>query len=415
MNINDNIILFDGAIGTMLQKLGLASDECPEIWNDTHPELVKKVHNAYKKSGSIVIQTNTFGGNSIKLKKFGLDSRVDELNSKAVYIAKEIMDNDGYVAASIGPTGEMLVPYGTLTFDNMYDAFKEQIISITNAGADIIIIETMMDLIESRIALLAAIENSNLPIICSSTFETQCNTLMGNPPESLVSTLQSLGASSVGANCSGGPLHLLPIIQRMKVISKVPLIVQPNAGLPTIMNGNITYSLSPEDMAKQMIKLVDVGANMLGGCCGTTPEHIYSIGRSIVNLSPIPPIEKISELICSPYKFTKIENIEKRLLDIEITSSMEPFDILDILTECDILNPIPCVRFHESMYSPHLINKFMSDFQSIVKEPVAFVLDNTQMAEIILRAYHGRAAVILDNNHSKEIYDIIEKYGAYII
>lgn len=415
MVTEDSILLFDGAIGTMLQNLGLTSDECPELWNDTHPDLIEKVHRAYKKSGSILIQANTFGANRIKLKKFGLESRSDELNSKAIYIARNVMGDNGYVAASIGPTGEMLEPYGSLNFNDMYETFKEQITSVTDAGADLIIIETMMDLMESRIALLAAIENSDLPIICSSTFETQGNTLMGNPPKSVVSTLQSLGANSVGANCSGGPLSLLPIIQQMKTVSKIPLIVQPNAGIPEVIDGNIVYPLQSEDMAKQMTKLVNAGANIIGGCCGTTPMHISAIKHSLQNLNPKPPIAEPPELICSPYKFTHVENIDNRLLEIEVNHSTEPFDIMDILIDCDLLNPVPCIKFHESMDSISSIREFISKLQAIIKEPLAFIIDCTERAEAILRSYHGRAAVVLYGNYSKDIYDIINKYGAYII
>lgn len=397
-------------MGTLLQQSGLSSDECPELWNDTHPELVMKVHKSYKDAGSEVIQTNTFGANRLKLKKYNLEQSIEDLNTKAVKLAKEVMSEDGLVCASIGPTGDMLQPYGSLTPEELYDVFKEQIQIIAQAGADIINIETMMDLAEARIALLAAIENTDLPVICSFTFEKKGRTLMGNPAACLVYTLQSLGAAAVGANCSGGPLELLPIIKEMKKASKVPLIAQPNAGLPQIVDSQPIYTLTPDQMANDMVNIVKAGANIVGGCCGTTPNHIRSISEKIQSISSMSPPLSVPDILCSKYQTVLKDEAVNKLLPMMINETDQVYDLLDKLAETNIADPVPLISFAYSMEPKH-IQKYVLDIQVMTKQPLTFVFDDYHKAEAALRYYDGIAGVQILNN-SIELKETLVKYGA---
>jgi len=406
------ILLFDGATGTQLQQYGLKADECPELCNDTHPDRIRKLYVSYKQAGSQVIQTNTFGANRIKLKKFGLESKVAQLNEKAVRIAREVMGEDGLVSASIGPTGDFLKPYGSLTFDELYDVFAEQIQAVAQAGADIINIETMMDISEARIALLASLENTKLPTICSFTFEKQGRTLMGSPPNVLVEIVQALGAAAVGANCSGGPDELLPIIVEMKKYASVPLLVQPNAGLPTVVDGKAVYPLTPEAMAKASVKLVKAGANILGGCCGTTPEHIRHMAKAVDRLEAVPPGRLVEECICSKYQAVPISDVQDRLLGLKVSRSTQAFDLLDKILSSGIESPVPLLSFDDSL-SADEIRKALAELESLTKQPLAFELSSDWQAEAALRQYSGRAGVVIKENRSN-IEGIAQKYGAVI-
>jgi 5-methyltetrahydrofolate--homocysteine methyltransferase len=279
--IHNNILIMDGAMGTMLQKQGIEGGKCLELLNVESPDMVSSVHRAYRDLGSKMIQTNTFGANRIKLSKFGLGDRVRELNQAGVGIAREVMGSDGWVALSVGPTGELFEPYGSLKWDGAYSAFKEQITIGAKAGCDVIWIETMSDLEEARTAIIAAKENCHLPVVCTMTFESSKTTLMGNTPATCISTLQGVGADAVGVNCSGGPRQLIDVVREMHPYAKVPLVMQPNAGLPKMMGGQMVYSLSPEEMADFIPEILEAGVRIIGGCCGTQPEHIGAMTRRL--------------------------------------------------------------------------------------------------------------------------------------
>ncbi len=268
-------------MGTMLQKQGIEGGKCLELLNVENPDMVSSVHRAYKDMGSKMIQTNTFGANRIKLSKFGLGDRVRELNQAGVSLAREVMGSDGWVALSVGPTGELFEPYGSLNWDRAYCAFKEQITIGAKAGCDVIWIETMSDLEEARTAVIAAKENCHLPVVCTMTFESSKTTLMGNTPAACISTLQGVGAHAVGVNCSGGPRQLTDVVREMQPYAKVPLVMQPNAGLPKMMGGQMVYSLSPEEMANFIPEILEAGVRIIGGCCGTQPEHIGAMTRRL--------------------------------------------------------------------------------------------------------------------------------------
>jgi 5-methyltetrahydrofolate--homocysteine methyltransferase len=269
-------LLMDGAMGSMLQEAGLKPGECPELMNVERPEVVASVHAQYAAAGADVLTTNTFGATRLKLDEYGLSPRLNEINAAAVRLAKKAVADSGrkaMVAGGIGPTGRFLAPVGELTYDLAYDAFREQAQALADAGADAIIIETMSDLKEARAAVIAAKEASGLPVIVTMTFQQDLRSLLGTTPEVAVTVLGSLGADVVGANCSLGPEGLYEAARRMASVARVPLIFQPNAGLPQLVDGRTIFPAGPEELALYADKFLELGASVIGSCCGSTPEH----------------------------------------------------------------------------------------------------------------------------------------------
>ena len=277
------IEIFDGAMGTMLQAGGLKAGACPELMNVDAPEVVKKIHRAYIDAGSTIIETNTFGASSLKLAHYGLESRVRELNFAAVKLAKEVAGNRVKVAGDIGPTGKFIAPLGDLTFDDAYKIFYEQSQALAEAGADFLIIETCIDIQEMRAALLAAKDACNLPIICQLSYSEDGRTVTGTDPQSAAVILEAMGASIIGVNCSLGPEQLVPVVKILAENCRVPVSVQPNAGMPYLEDGKTKFPMDAKTFGSWGIKLVEAGATYLGGCCGTTPEHIRELAKAIRN------------------------------------------------------------------------------------------------------------------------------------
>lgn len=280
--------LFDGAMGTMLQQRGLSGGGSPEALNVEAPEVVKSVHLDYLKAGSDIIITNTFGGSSAKLKEYGLAEDVALLNRRGVEIAKEACAEfgRGLVAASIGPTGYFVAPLGELSFEEMVLIFTEQAQAIALAEPDYILLETFSDLGEIRAALLACKAVCTIPVLCSLTYMGK-RTLTGVSPKSAAVTLESLGAAAIGCNCSGGPEELLGIVAELAEYTNLPLLVQPNAGIPHVVSGQVQYPLDGAEFAREMAKFLPYQVVFLGGCCGTTPNHIRLLKETLANYTPI--------------------------------------------------------------------------------------------------------------------------------
>ena len=279
------VLVSDGAWGTFLQKQGLKPGECPELWCVEHPENVLKIAQSYIDAGADMIETDSFGGSCYKLEHFGLADRAAELNEAAARVSRQAAGDDHWVIASIGPTGKMLVTE-EVTEEELYDAFKTQAVAFEKAGADAACIETMSDIEEACIAIKAVKENTKLEAICTFSFERTVRgdyrTMMGVSPAAAVEAAAEAGADVVGTNCGNGIERMIDIVKEMRTVNKdIPILVHANAGLPQNVDGVDIFPETPEEMAALVPGLVAAGANIIGGCCGTTPAHIAAMKNAL--------------------------------------------------------------------------------------------------------------------------------------
>ncbi|MBA4507116.1 homocysteine S-methyltransferase family protein [Clostridium sporogenes] len=432
MNIKDyikeNIIVFDGAMGTMLQKLGLKISDLPEELNVLESEKIINIHRKYVDAGAKVITTNTFGANEIKLKQS--EFSVERIIDKAIDNVKKARGNkEIFIALDIGPIGQLLEPMGTLKFEEAYEIFKRQVIQGEKSGADIILIETMTDLYEAKAAILAAKENTNLPVFCTMTFEKNKRTFTGCTPVSMVITLEGLGVDALGVNCSLGPNELEDIVDEIIKYSSVPIMVQPNAGLPTVKDGKTIYNIKPKEFAAFQRSIVEKGVRIVGGCCGTTDEFIREIVYSLKDVQ----VKKLKEKnicgVCSSTKAVLIDGVKiigerinptgKKLFKEALRNN----DIDYILKEAigqvesgaDILDVnvgLPEIDEEETM------KKVIKEIQSIIDAPLQIDSNNPKVIEKALRVYNGKAIVNSVNGEDKvldNLLPLIKKYGAAVV
>ncbi len=283
--LNTRPLLFDGATGTMLQRLGLKPGGCPDELSLKDPEIVRKVHRAYIEVGSDIVTTNTFGANRIKLKEYALEGRLIEINKAAAGCARAEA-KDRFVAGGIGPTGHFVEPVGDITFETALEVFTGQAAALKDGGVDLFIIETMMDIKEMKAAIIAC-KSTGLPVVATMTFDETMRTVLGTPPESFAIMAASLGADCIGANCSLGIEGIYKAVLAMSRVVDVPLIAQANAGIPFLRDNQTIFPASPDDMASFVPKLVEAGVSVLGGCCGTGPDHIKKMGEVFKSLKPV--------------------------------------------------------------------------------------------------------------------------------
>ncbi len=282
------VLLSDGAWGTFLMESGIQPNECPELWNVEHADIVRGIAERYVEAGAQLVTTNSFGGSRCTLDDYGLGDRVTELNAAAAQLSREAAGPDRHVIASIGPTGKFLITED-ITEEALYDVFKEQAQALEKGGADACCIETMTALDEAVIAVRAVKENTRLEVICSFTYDRQVNgtwhTMMGITPAQMAAGTIEAGADIIGANCSQGPAEMIAVVADLRVAApETPILVHPNAGLPIYADDGTTYPESPEGMAGYVPSLIEAGANIIGGCCGTTPAHITAIRDAIAAL-----------------------------------------------------------------------------------------------------------------------------------
>lgn len=433
VKLKSRILVFDGAMGTMLQKHGLLGDGCPELLNIEQREGIINIHRMYVEAGADIIETNTFGGNRIKLAEFGLENQVYDLNAAAVQAAKEAGNAKTLVALSVGPTGKMMEPSGPLTFAEAYDVFKEQVTAGVEAGADIICIETMSDLGEARAAVLAAKDAApDVPVICCMTFQPEGRTLMGTDPTTAVIVLQSLGADIVGANCSGGPEELRKVIEEMAPVSKVPLLVQPNAGLPILEGNETIFPLSAAEMGEYAPQLVAAGASLVGSCCGSTPEFTTAIKERVAGLTPKAPgyqpktyvtsatrtvvmgsgypVRIIGERINPTGKKALSEELRQGSLAKVVQEAIQQVnngaDILDVNVGLPDIN------------EPEMLVNAVHAVQKVVNVPLQIDSTDVNAIEAALQAYHGKALVNSANGKEESlstVLPLVKRYGACVL
>ncbi|HHW04144.1 MAG TPA: dihydropteroate synthase [Thermoanaerobacterales bacterium] len=446
--LKERILIFDGAMGTELMRRGLLPGECPEGWNISHPERVEEIHKAYIRAGADVVETNTFGANRIKLQNFGLSDRAGEMNFRAVEIARKASGGRALVALSVGPTGMLMEPYGNLSFEEACHVFREQMESALEAGPDLIVIETMSQLQEARAALIAAKELASIPVAVTMTFEESGKTLMGTDPITALVVLSSLGADMVGLNCSLGPDKMAEALTEMAGFN-VPLIVQPNAGIPELIDGRAVYRLTPQDFAEHCKKLAKIGVNAIGGCCGTTPEHIRLLkevlsgmkpkaltGRPGLELSdnadgssnsispmlilcsdkktffvsPKEPVKIIGDRINPTGKKVMIEELKQGSLSSVIEKALNQkkagAHILDV--------NIGAAGIDERT----LMRQVVLRLQTVVDLPLCLDSSGADVLEEGLKVYAGRALVNSVNGSEKRmerLLPLVKKYGAAVV
>ena len=428
--IENRILVHDGSKGYMLQKLGLKGGECGEYWNLTNQDAVRNVYRAYLDAGSDVIQTNTFPGNRINLHKYSLEEKTYEINYWGAKLAREVAGDEAFVCASIGPTGMLFEPSGELNFDKAYEIYREQVKAVADGGADIINFETFTDLAEMRAALLAAKEQSNLPVICSMAFENGGRTLMGTEPFVVVTVLKSLGADLVGTNCSFGPEHMVGIVEAMYEAGGGYLSVKPNAGLPQVIDDNVVYSETAGHFAEMAAEFVKYGARLIGGCCGSTPDFIKALKSRIGNLLPVSTGEWNKNVITSNVRYKDVSKLDWKNTgsldtseDAELFAALGKNDLsyvedaaLDLASEGYDAIIISADAVHGDS---DLLMNVVDKVQWYVREPLILKTQNPEALGKALRIYRGVAGIIPENALSPqkqaELNAVAARYGSVII
>ncbi len=430
--LRKRIVILDGAMGTMLQERGLRPGECPELFGLEHPEVLEEIHGLYVEAGADIIQTNTFGANRFKLAEYGLQDRVAEVNKAAVRVAKKVAGSKALVAIDIGPTGRLLRPAGDATFDELYEAFREQVLAGAEAGADVVSIETMTDLGELRAAVIAARENTDLPILAHLTFEPNKRTLMGTTPGGAALALEALGVTALGANCSGGPEELLGVIEEMARVTQAFLSVEPNAGLPRLEGEKVIFPESPESMARHALRLREGGANIIGGCCGTTPAHIRAMAEALRGLCPVPKeSKKIRALVSrtryviiakdAPINFIgeRINPTARKKLGQDIAQGSMAMVAEEARKQVEAGASIIDVNVGvPGIDESWAMERAVSAVQNAVDVPVSIDSANPEAIEAGLKAFVGRPLINSTTGEQKvldRILPLAKKYGAAVL
>lgn len=432
MNIRDEIgkrlLFFDGGMGSLLQKRGLQAGELPETWNILKPDVLTEIHKEYAEAGADIILANTFGAN-----RFKYADNLEEIVNAAVVNAREgirLSGRQAYVALDVGPTGKLLKPMGTLDFEEAVDVFADVVKAGVKAGVDLILIETMNDSYELKAAMLAAKENSDLPVFATVVFDEKHKMLTGASPMAIVAMLEGLHADAIGMNCGLGPKELLPIFREMAQYASCPLIINPNAGLPRNDHGKTVYDVGPEEFAEGMVPFIEAGAWFAGGCCGTTPEHIKALVDRCKDMEIKPLTEKDYTIVTSYSQAVSIGNkpviigerinptgkkkFKQALRDKDMEYILEEgvkqadsgADILDVNVGLPEINEV------------EMMKKTVYELQSILPLPLQIDTTDPAAMEAALRMYNGKAMVNSVNGKQEvmeKIFPLVQKYGGVVV
>lgn len=429
--LREKVLVMDGAMGTMLQQKGMLPGQCPELFGIEHAGILVDIHRQYVEAGADIIETNTFGGNRFKLAEYSLENQVAEINAEAVRIARQAAKGSVLVAGCIGPTGKLLKPMGKVEFDDLYQVFQEQVIALQRAGVDLISIETMTDVGEMRIALIAARQCSRLPVIAHLTFEPGGRTMMGTDPVTALLILEALQPLAIGANCSGGARELLPIINTMAKYTRNFLSVEPNAGLPRLVGETTVFPDTPEEMAEYAVRLKDVGANIIGGCCGTTPQHIQAMAAVLKGLPPRhrdgqkywalasrsrhiiigtgQPLAMIGERINPTARKKLAQDIKDGKMQVVVEEGRKQAALVPIL---DVNMGVPGID------EPLAVQQAVTALQAALDLPLAIDSTNPAAIEAGLKSFVGRPLINSttgEDKHLDIILPLAKKYGAAVL
>lgn len=421
------IIFFDGGLGSLLQERGLKPGELPETWNLTRPEVLYDIHRAYLDAGADIILANTFGANGFKY------DNLEEIVTAAVVNAKKAVADSGrkaYVALDMGPTGKLLKPMGTLDFEECVSIYADVVRYGAKAGADLILIETMSDTYELKAAVLAAKENSNLPVVATVVFDEHHKMLTGATPEVVVALLEGLRVDAIGMNCGLGPKQMKPIFETMARYASIPLVITPNAGLPRSENGKTVYDVGPEEFAEDMEEIINMGAWMAGGCCGTTPAHIKALTERCFGITPKPltdkdytivtsystavelggrPViigERINPTGKSKFKQALRDNNMEYILEEGVKQADSGAHILDVnvgLPEID---------------EPAMMRRTVYELQSVLQLPLQIDTTDPVAMEQAMRIYNGKPMINSVNGKEEimhQIFPLVQKYGGTVV
>ncbi len=429
--LKNNILFLDGGMGTLLQERGLGAGELPERWNLEHPEIIADIHRAYFDAGSNVVNTNTFGANILKFSKEELDAIVKAAIENARVAAEaSISTQEKFVALDIGPTGKMLNPYGDLDFEDAVSIFAETVKLGVKYGADLILIETMNDSYETKAALLAAKENSSLPVFVSNAYGEDGKLMTGASPAAMVAMLEGMGADAIGVNCSLGPRALAPIVEEYLKYASVPVILKPNAGLPSCVCGKTHYDVSADEFAAEVASLVKKGVSIAGGCCGTTPEYISATVKACADIVPM-PTEKKNITCVSSYTHAVVFGEEPILIGERINptgkkrfkEALKAHDIGYILKEgiseqekgvhiLDVNVGLPDID------EAGMLTEAVCELQAIIDLPLQIDTSNPIAMESALRRYNGKAMINSVNGKQESmdsVFPLAKKYGGLIV
>ncbi len=421
-------IYFDGGLGTMLQERGLPGGEYPETWNLTHPEELIAIHKAYLEAGCHVINANTFGANGLKF------DNVEEIITAGIQLAKEAKKQagrmDAYVALDIGPTGKLLEPMGDLPFEKAVSYFAQMVKAGVKAGADLILIETMSDTYEAKAAVLAAKENSSLPVIVTMIFDENQRLLTGGSVESAVAMLEGLRVDALGINCGLGPKQMLPVVKRIREVSSLPIIVNPNAGLPIQVDGKTVYDLKADDFARAMVEIAQVGVQGLGGCCGTTPEYIQKMIEAVKDIPCQPNTMKEQTWVTSYASAVQIgkkavvigerinptgkkrfqQALRNKEFDYILSQALEQEEAGAQILDVNVGLP--------DVDEADMMKETVVRLQTVCALPLQIDTGNLEALENALRLYNGKPMVNSVNgklDSMESVFPLIQKYGAVVV
>lgn len=427
------ILFFDGGMGTLLQERGLLAGEVPETWNILHPEIIRQIHKEYLLAGSNIISANTFGVNAFKCKN--LEYTVNELVTAGVRLVREAMgevhsSQPMYAALDIGSIGKLLKPLGEVSFDEAYKVFQEIVIAGNQAEADLILIETVSDSYEIKAAVLAAKENSNLPVVVTMIFDENGKLLTGGDVASVTAMLEGLGVDAIGFNCGLGPEQMKKLLPQLTACCSLPIVMNPNAGLPVVVNGQTTFEVEPEEFAQSMRTLVEMGASVVGGCCGTTPSHIKRVVELCKNIEIAPVTDKKLTVVSSynhAVYFTKKPLIIGERINptgkSKFKQALRDHDMEYLYKEglvqeekgahiLDVNVGLPEID------EPQLMEETVTGIQAIIDLPLQIDTSNTEAMERGLRYYNGKPMLNSVNGKKESmesVFPIAKKYGAVLV